>query len=219
MNDTNDFMERMRAIWESPEGKARMEENQRKWRAQEEASRIAEERRAEAQRNADLRVTLPPYLRAAVLDESLEETGAVATAREWLSSDKRLLLLRGGVGVGKSVAAAVVAKEMIFTGKSVSWHRPNGFVSAVMHSYDASAPSLGDDLVVVDDLGRDTKSDFDEAMCAFIDDRDTRILLTTNLSKEAFRERYDIRLIDRMGAIGVGVTLKGESRRTRGVGI
>lgn len=160
---------------------------------------------------------IPSKLRATLAGGGLELTPATRAVDAWLSEHEgraRVLLLRGGVGVGKTVAAARAVQVTVDAGRrSVSWHRPNDFVSAVLHAYDAEAPRLGGDLVVVDDVGRETKADFCEALCAFIDDHAASVLLTTNLKKDQFRERYDVRLIDRLREVGRAVDLKGESRR------
>jgi DNA replication protein DnaC len=114
------------------------------------------------------------------------------------------------------VAGYVAALMIRSRRSSVSWHRPNDFVSAVLHSYDSEAPKLGCHLVVIDDCGRETKTDFCEALCAFIDDTDTPFVLTTNMQKEAFRKHYDERLIDRLNHCAKALAVKGDSRRKKG---
>ncbi len=160
---------------------------------------------------------LPGRLREAVLVTSHESTPAVQAAFNWLGTKKRLLMLRGGVGVGKTFAAALAAKSLAEattkTGVGISWHRPNDFVSAVLHTYDAESPKLGRTLVIVDDVGRETKADLCEALCAFLDDYTARVIITTNLKKADFRERYDARLVDRLREYGEAFDIKGESRR------
>jgi DNA replication protein DnaC len=159
---------------------------------------------------------LPPKLRATLATACVELTPATRAVDSWLSDRAaRVLLIRGGVGVGKSVAAARAVAMCVDAGKrSVSWHRPNDFVSAVLHAYDGNAPRLGGDMVVIDDVGRETKADFCEALCAFIDDYAASVLLTTNLTKDQFRDRYDVRLIDRLREVGRAVDVKGASRRS-----
>lgn len=180
------------------------------------AKRARLEEQQERQRQAAALSKLPPNL-AETLRGELHQTQASIAALEWERGSGRVLLLRGGVGVGKSVAAAMVAQASALRYRdSISWHRPADFASAVLHSYSDDAPKLGRDLVVVDDLGRETRTDVGEALCALIDDTATRMVLTTNLSREEFRERYDVRLIDRLGEVGTAITLKGESRRKKG---
>src|SRR5690606_11973582 len=160
-----------------------------------------------------IRRITPPGVSTVVLG-GLEFGPAIKAVREWYGSDKRGLMIRGGVGSGKSVAAGVAVHDYVRSvNYAASWHRPNDFVSAVLHAYDERSPKLGSGLVVVDDIGRETKADFEEALCAFIDDVDTRFILTTNLVRDDFRARYDSRLIDRLNHCAIAVSLKERSRR------
>lgn len=156
----------------------------------------------------------PPGIASVLSSGEMEQLPAVVAALDWASKPVRGLMLRGGVGSGKSVAAAVAMRELIsMKSGSASWHTPNAFVSAVMHSYDENAPKLGLDVVVVDDVGRETKADFCEALCEFIDTHSTRFVLTTNLTRDDFKQRYDARLIDRLNHYAKAIAVKGPSRR------
>lgn len=200
------------AEWEA-KSKAR-EERDAIARARDEAY-LEQQLQLQAKRQLEKSLsTLPPSAQAA-LDGELDATPAVKAAMSWVDGDKRVLLLRGGVGVGKTLAAAVAARHGVekHAMHSVSWHSPGKFASGVLHSYAEDAPKVGRDLVIIDDVGREMRADFGEALCSFLDEKSARILMTTNLSKEQFRERYDPRLIDRLGEIGAAVTVKGESRR------
>ncbi len=190
----------------------------------EEALRRDRERRIASQRASYLLV-LPPKMRVLAagggLAESTEWPATHAGVEWWRAGCSRAFMIRGGVGVGKSVASAAVscraadeyARSDAAHGPAISWHRPDDFVSAVLHAYDSDAPKLGKLLVVIDDVGRETKPTFEEALCTFLDDHSARLLMTTNLTKDQFRERYGQRLIDRLREVGQSVTIKGESRR------
>ena len=172
---------------------------------------------------------LPPKVRSALLAGAPAddvEWPVVSAARLWLAGTCRVLLIRGGVGVGKTMAAGTIAMDVCsaaveqtmrhgYTSCPLSWHRPNDFVSAMLHKYDKDAPRLGDTLVVVDDVGRETRTDFEEALCTFLDDSGLRLVMTTNLTKDQFRERYGMRVVDRLLECGAALTVKGESRRKR----
>lgn len=163
---------------------------------------------------------LPKKLSGLVMSDAANANAPAAKAAiDWATKDgKRVLLIRGGVGVGKTVAAAMAAKavaSLARTTASISWQRPNDFVSGMLHTYDANAPMIGRDLAIIDDVGRETKVDFCEALCSAIDDEDMRLVITTNLTKDQFRERYDVRLIDRLKEVGRALDVKGESRRNR----
>lgn len=185
-------------------------------RLRDEAALLKDAADREAARREYALSVLPPKLRATLAGGCVELTQATRAVDTWTAERKsRVLMIRGGVGVGKSVAAARAVTLSVDAGRrSCSWHRPNDFVSAVLHAYDGHAPKLGGDLVVIDDVGRETKADFCEALCAFIDDYAASILLTTNLTKDQFRERYDVRLIDRLREVGHAVDVKGASRRS-----
>lgn len=192
----------------TPEQEAEMvrqrEEEEQRWR--EESNREFCRKR--------LANTVPPNL--VDLTASPIQTPALSAAKAWLTSEHRGLMIRGGIGVGKSAAAACVVKDLIESNKmDVTWLRPNELVSAVLHSYDEDSPRLGRDLLVVDDVGRETKPDFVEALCAFIDECGTRFILTTNLQREEFRTRYDPRLIDRLNDCAKAVSIKGDSMRRK----
>lgn len=200
----------------------RMAERKRQWEEQAAKERLAREKQEAEWRERSKRATLarvasslPPSV-AWVTAGGEHDSESVQAVRSWIGSDRRGLLLRGGVGAGKSLAAAVAARELaVSSGRVVSWHRPNDFVSAVLHAYDANAPKLGEGLVVIDDVGRETKADFCEALCAFIDDKSARFVITTNLKKEDFRARYDERLVDRLNDCARAVTVKSASMRKK----
>lgn len=166
------------------------------------------------------------------------ETAAVKAVRRWMSAkdSTRHLVLRGGVGTGKSSAAAVYARSLVEPRKfedlngnigdyrvqlssgrdrlRAVWVRPDQLVSAVMHAYDDKSPKLGHGFVV-DDMGRETKADFAEALCTVLDSGEHRMVITTNLTQSQMRERYDARLLDRMNELCVAFDVPGESMRPR----
>jgi DNA replication protein DnaC len=178
--------------------------------------RLRDEARAQAERDRiALKKHLPPKVFAKVTSSDLDHTPASkACAAWWDSAKERVFLLRGGIGIGKSVAAGVVAKLAVFAGLDVSWHSARELVSAVLHQYDERSPKLGNALVIVDDVGREPKpEDFGEALCTLLDDYEAKVLLTTNMTKDDFRARYDARLVDRLREVGGAVDIKGETRR------
>lgn len=142
----------------------------------------------------------------------------------------RNLVLRGGVGTGKTTAACIAVSKYLAPrvtkaageygpymitsrhSREVSWLRPDELVSAVLHSYDSSSPKLAS-MLIVDDMGRETKADFPEALCTILDSGRHRLLITTNLTKQQMRERYDLRLIDRLNEHCVAVDVPGKSMR------
>jgi len=146
-------------------------------------------------------------------------TFATSAVFEWLANgDGQHLMLRGGVGSGKSTAAACAVKHWTEPGTdrgSVVWLKPDQLTSAVLHGYDPSAPKLARH-VVLDDIGRETKVNFEEAWCDLLERRDHVVVMTTNLTKKQLRERYDLRVIERLIATTRAVDVPGRSMRRGG---
>jgi DNA replication protein DnaC len=173
-------------------------------------------------RSVEALTRVPGPLAALIADESFDPSlTAVRLARTWAAEDaERGLVIRGGVGNGKSVAAACAVaqfgqRKFALSESAISWHRPNDFASGMLHSYDAKAPHIGSALVVIDDIGRETKADFEEALVVLIDDHLTRFVLTTNLTVQELSARYGERLVDRLHHECQFIALSGTSRRRR----
>lgn len=158
------------------------------------------------------------------------DTKAVKCVADWLElRPGKHLVLRGGVGVGKSVAACVAVKAwtepdiretpegptVVEHWQDVAWLRPDQVVSAVLHAYDDAAPKLRPKMVI-DDLGLETKPGFIEAMCELLDRSGHTLLITTNMTKAQMRERYvDQRLLDRLRHTAMAIDIVGKSMRNQ----
>lgn|GEM_PF-4626307 len=166
----------------------------------------------------------------------LAETDALRAVQTWLPKcADRGLVLRGPCGNGKTLAAAFAVRawtepqikrhwemgyELLCEGHDVSWFHPDELVSAILHAYDRDAPELCR-RVVVDDLGRETKPNFGEALCRLLDAADDGgnahiVLITTNLTREQIRARYEPRLVERLNQRCVAVDVRGKSLRRDG---
>lgn len=162
---------------------------------------------------------------------SAQYSPAQRVVSQWLADDcPYSLMLRGGVGTTKTSAACLAVKhwceptcfysdskkpqvDPVSQRPRVTWLRPDQLVSAVMHSYDDKAPRLYK-YVVVDDMGRETRGEFVEALCELFDRDGHTILLTSNLTKDAMRKRYtDVRLVDRLCERVVAIDIQGNSLR------
>jgi adenylate kinase family enzyme len=200
---------------------------------------VAQRRQAEAvEAEWRRRVAARVPKRPAELAFSCNETPSTRMVRQWMDSGTdRSLVLRGGVGAGKSTAAALYAKKLVeptihqvwdfemgqprqrsFTDEHAGlavWVRPDQLVSAVLHDYDENSPKLNHGFVL-DDMGRETKSDFTEALCAVLDGGKHKMVITTNETKQQMRERYDLRLLDRMNECCVAFDVPGKSLRDQG---
>lgn len=172
-------------------------------------------------------------VRVARLAWEPKETHAVKVATKWVEGGCATdLVLRGGVGTGKSTAAAVAVKLLLepplpvwrpsgialaselSKGVTVTWLRPDSLVSAVMHAYDDKAPRLHE-YIVIDDLGRETRADFAEAFCELLDREGHTLLITTNLTRDEMRQRYDLRILDRLNERASAFDIPGESMRSQ----
>lgn len=245
----SDFMrewqEREAARKASPEYAAELaaqEKRERERAEQEEKAKAEIPAREEAAWKRAVIAAVP--VRTAVNAFSSEITPAIQAVQNWLETkSKPGLVLRGGVGCGKTTAAAYAVRHWIgrpvgswclgefgdkggsysfdwpasaLTSRSqprpISWLRPDQLVSAVLHSYDEASPKLYKH-IVIDDLGRETKADFAEALCEVLDSPEPTVLITTNLTRQQLRDRYDLRLLDRLNDTCIAVDLPGKSMR------
>ena len=92
--------------------------------------------------------------------------------------------------------------------------KPDQLVSAVLHAYDPSSPALAP-LVVVDDVGTETKPGFAEALSELLDIDGVQVVMTCNLSRVDFAARYgkDLRLINRLRSTTEVHDIPGGSKR------
>jgi len=181
----------------------------------------------EARSRARESIGLPA--RVTKLLDSPDETEAVAKALEFLASETRsLLVMAGGTGCGKTVAACV-ALDRYMTPDGWSMRRQGRFVKAIdlvrAGTFDGEywdrlncAPML-----VVDDLGTEPLDEKGWALsniAALIDrryDACAKTILTTNLDVAKFKARYCAtdggRIIGRLREAGAFVEFDGESLR------
>jgi DNA replication protein DnaC len=233
------------------------------WRAKQDAEqdRRAEEKRVEDERReraaAARRRTewityysasVPAEVAESVYDRDEVDTEATRLAKAWLASDKPCLVLSGGVGTGKTVAALVAMREATGlwvpkAGATTGWvdgvlchfahrvspiiraHKLAAAVDPWKHERDAGIEpyELTDRFLVLDDLGAEMdEARFHQALFAVVDGRQsprTRTLITTNLRREELRPKYGDRIADRLNAMAKVVQLKGASMRDRGAGL
>ncbi len=167
----------------------------------------------------------------------LEDSAAVTGARRFLEAPTeaamRYLLLLGGVGVGKTLAAAYVirdeARRFDWNGQasgSAPWE-PIQFVPA---GDLTRLGSFGEDdrrrvdamtkcrLLVVDDMGDEAFAPGRGALVDVLMKRDAgarRTVMTTNLTSERFAELYGAPLVSRIAARGIAPNLTKERSRRR----
>jgi DNA replication protein DnaC len=152
----------------------------------------------------------------ALLSGNADRSAAMAEVAAFQKSGRNILLLCGDRGVGKSFAAASVLDP----GGGLYLRAPK---LARLSDYDKDAFAAIESarVLVVDDLGQefaDKKeffiSRFDDLISCRYDSGRTTVL-TANMSKEVFKERYGERVADRIREVGMVSTIRGESRRRK----
>jgi DNA replication protein DnaC len=192
--------------------------------------RAREERMRREALLAEASPAITPEDIAAIVDGKLKKTKSLGHVRQWLEiawgtresrtgRPVRFLALVGAVGVGKTVAAAYALA-----------HEPGLYVTAEelrrrlcssnWRDFDWQARVLRARLVVVDDLGAESREGSREALFELVNRRmgeeRALTLLTGNLTESELIERYDARTIDRLQYVGIIVEIAGESMRKRG---
>lgn len=129
-----------------------------------------------------------------------------------LEARQKLLILSGGVGVGKSVAAAYAVRRA--PGR---WVHSSRYVQAAFQKatdeYDRAL------MLCVDDLGAEADNEFSRTLisnliCQRWDDG-LMTIGTTNLDGSRFKARYDARVQDRIRDSSGWVAIKGGTRRRK----
>lgn len=176
---------------------------------------------AQAERHAGAAALTRAGVPSRVLTAALaaRETPAVALAREWLAGPKPWLVLMGGTGVGKSVAAAVALVDASKARQSCLWV-PAVELATRAGGFDGVAFGLrckGADVLVLDDVGMEHGNDFARSVLSEVlqhrHENEARTVITTNLSGADFARRLDARLVDRIRSACVSKALVGPSLR------
>jgi DNA replication protein DnaC len=220
------LIDRLRQRSEDPEFQARLAE----------AEAAEKEKRmnwaAEVRRRA-LGETKMPTRVIDLIESGLQDTDPILAARSFLSSPRSLLVMAGGTGNGKTVAACAALAHYLRVDddgysmptaervgrfvKAMEIVRIGTFNEGFWRSLERSP------LLVVDDVGTEPLDDKGWALANFaalIDSRydsKAKTILTTNLTVDGFKARYAAtdggRLVDRLREAGAFLTFGGESMR------
>lgn len=181
--------------------------------AREQAARDEENRKAETVRNRTAEGI--PRRIWPVLDAP-RETAALAAVRAFMANKAQsLLVLAGGVGTGKTVAAAWLLDQWggVFL-KAIE------VATAGAYDHEFWSDLRATLALVIDDVGtepRDEKGWAAANFAALLDyryDHQRKTILTTNLTAERFRTVYgDARTLDRLREAGAFIAIPGESLR------
>lgn len=146
-------------------------------------------------------IPIPVEDARAIVDGKLNETRAVRVARKWLDTRPTpWLVLSGGVGCGKTLAAVYAAAElggMYITAPELV----ECFARAAREKTEAAI--LRTPMLIVDDLGTedDKPATFASALFRLMSHRNRRrTVFTTNLTRERLLdpERYTLRFAERL---------------------
>ena len=178
--------------------------------------------------------SLPTADRHRIVAGNFEKTDSVRAVAKLLgraeTSDgpSRGLILSGGVGTGKTFGACTA---LVHHRADDFWFSTGTYVEpddlhAIRHPRrDDPGPKreLKGYITVLDDVGTETDPKFPHAFLELINEcisfTPRVLILTTNLTKEQFRERYDARIIDRLNSFETWVQLRGASRRVDRCGL
>jgi DNA replication protein DnaC len=206
----------------------------------EQREREAEQRRILEQAEKHLPAALVAVgvpLRCGELVRKASPTASLEAAKAHRSSEETFLLLLGGAGAGKSVAASWSLSDVLWpqvaTNPHVDGHvlrRKALFVRAAELSrvtasdYDEDAKGflekcMGVPWLVVDDLGAERAWDgwlsrIDELVDARYGDR-RKTIITSNLDAASFKQRYGERIADRIRHDGRIVSAGKDSLRRK----
>jgi hypothetical protein len=149
----------------------------------------------------------PPRLVEVLRADKLAPTKALDHAAVFTNGDKTVLVLLGGTGAGKTLATCWIAQQ--FGGPRPGWIRAGGLERAGRYDRDLHQWIAERTLLVVDDLGvefMDGKGAFLSVLDELVDAawcRNGRLVLTSNLSVEAFAARYESRIWSRICDVGM----------------
>lgn len=199
-------------------------------RVYQEERRVREEREAAARAKADRsqrmwRIADMPIDRAMVakvVDGDIANTPAMDAVRKWVdarkaNTGKPTLVLLGGAGTGKTLAAAWAIAHC----RDGHYTRIRDIANLYRAGFGDDAKDfvrlLESDLLVIDELTTERDADLGRAaLHEVIDERqhkDRPTILIANRTAAELRERYDARTIDRLREGAVVVALSGKSMR------
>jgi hypothetical protein len=201
------------------------------------AERLADERRAFAEwvhAKADIMLrALPPLYRDADFPDTPEGQAAFAWCDEYRRGIRRPLAIMGPVGTGKTWIAAAVARELLLRGAPAP-QSPDGPgrhpVPVRFMSMDGMLQSMRPgneqvDLVayatppvlVLDDFGTERLTEWEAdrlwSLAYARTNAQLPIVLTTNLTPEQIKARYEQRTVQRLFSGAAVVATRGQSIR------
>lgn len=220
MNEIAAVIAKMQGLALTPEQLAEHERLEAERREAEEAARAKARRKAALSRLEDLPIDAD--IAAKVVDGGIVETDAVKAVHRWIDAlaerkGKPTLVLLGGPGTGKTIAAGVAYSRQ----RDAEYRKMRDVANLYRAGFGEDAERwqrmLTRTLVIVDELTTERDVDLGRAaLHELIDERQPRrraTLLIANRTASEIRERYDARTIDRLREGAVVVSLSGKSMR------
>lgn len=134
------------------------------------------------------------------------------------------LLIRGKAGTGKTFLTHCIAKAAMDLGNTVLYVTGYGMIDMLTKAAVGEADDsfydylISCDLLVIDDLGTERRTDFSEKMLyQVINERmnaQRPIVFSTNLTARELGECYDERITSRLFGTAIGVSMPDEDLRT-----
>lgn len=168
-------------------------------------------------RDAELirKAQIPSKL-AFLLTRPLIETGPLSEVRQWMFTSTTWILLAGGFGVGKSLAAAWALVQR----PGGIWARAPRLADLAINDKPRYVAIRTAPLLVIDELGLNSEGTSGwsiglvEDLLGERDENDAKTIITTNLNLEMFRKTYRERVWDRV-RVGELINCEGPSLRGR----
>lgn len=161
-----------------------------------------------------MRTALPPKIEQALV--SACRTEAIDVVLAWIETRRDILVLEGGTGAGKSVAAAWAFAHYRHRGRAPVWASMPEVATLAEWKTDEWEPFDAASLIVLDDLG--TERDANRA--AMVLERVSnlaagRCVITTNVPVDEVLSRYGERVQSRIIGAAHWVTLGGRDLRVQ----
>lgn len=152
-----------------------------------------------------------------------QETAKIKSLHDYLEQGKRIVILYGARGRGKSFAAATALLKPVFCDVTGPRHVGEWVTASeycqwcnlrdTVYLAERCARSI---YLVIDDLGEETKKDSPRLSLLIsrrYNNSSARTIVTTNLTGAEVRQRYGPRVTDRIREIGVAIKFEERMRK------
>ncbi len=144
---------------------------------------------------------------------------------ETFSTQSDMMFFFGGTGLGKTLLSSAIAKRVLERGFSVAYDSLSNFLRKIEQEHygrsegDTVEMLLSADLVILDDMGSEFRSGFNDAQ--IYDIINSRInyrlptIVSTNLSHNELNARYNERIVSRLLGMFIPVKFNGRDVRLK----